>query len=125
MLGRIACNRTNAASPAIASFANVLKISPFSEFGWMQFNLKKTMGHRLDSHSRGRLLEIRCRDYSRREGASIGVTVNSILAGPTESEGVGGFVEAMAVQQNKTKEEVRKEFFDHARPSQIGRASCR
>jgi hypothetical protein len=54
-----------------------------------------------------------------REGASIGVPVNSILAGPTESEGVGGFVEAMAGQQNKTKEEVEKEFFDHARPSPL------
>jgi NAD(P)-dependent dehydrogenase (short-subunit alcohol dehydrogenase family) len=30
--------------------------------------------------------------------AGTGVTVNSILAGPTESEGVGGFVEAMAKQ---------------------------
>ena len=35
--------------------------------------------------------------------AGTGVTVNSILAGPTESEGVGGFVEAMAKQQNKSK----------------------
>ena len=32
--------------------------------------------------------------------AGTSVTVNSILAGPTESEGVGGFVEAMAKQQN-------------------------
>src|SRR5258708_27155603 len=30
--------------------------------------------------------------------AGTGVTVNSILAGPTESEGVGAFVEAMAKQ---------------------------
>src|ERR1700728_367509 len=30
-----------------------------------------------------------------------GITVNSILAGPTESEGVGTFVESMARQQNK------------------------
>src|SRR6202046_585080 len=31
-----------------------------------------------------------------------GVTVNSILAGPTESEGVGTFLQAMAKQQNKS-----------------------
>jgi len=31
--------------------------------------------------------------------AGTGVTVNSILAGPTESEGVGAFVEAMASQE--------------------------
>jgi NAD(P)-dependent dehydrogenase (short-subunit alcohol dehydrogenase family) len=48
-----------------------------------------------------------------------GVTVNSILAGPTESEGVGGFVEAMAKQQNKSIEEVEREFFATARPSSL------
>jgi NAD(P)-dependent dehydrogenase (short-subunit alcohol dehydrogenase family) len=47
------------------------------------------------------------------------VTVNSILAGPTASEGVGGFVEAMARQQSKSKEEVEKEFFESARPSSL------
>jgi NAD(P)-dependent dehydrogenase (short-subunit alcohol dehydrogenase family) len=51
--------------------------------------------------------------------AGTGVTVNSILPGPTESEGVGGFVEAMAKQQNKPKEQVEKEFFEHARPSSL------
>jgi NAD(P)-dependent dehydrogenase (short-subunit alcohol dehydrogenase family) len=51
--------------------------------------------------------------------AGTGVTVNSILPGPTESEGVGGFVEAMAKQQNKSKEQVEKEFFEHARPSSL------
>src|ERR1700735_2537158 len=40
--------------------------------------------------------------------AGTGVTVNSILAGPTASEGGGGFVEAMAEQQNKSKERVDK-----------------
>ena len=48
-----------------------------------------------------------------------GVTANSILAGPTESEGVGGFVDAMAKQQNKSKQEVEKEFFEHVRPSSL------
>ena len=51
--------------------------------------------------------------------AGTGVTVNSILPGPTESEGVGTFVEAMAKQQGKSKEEVEKEFFEFARPSSL------
>jgi NAD(P)-dependent dehydrogenase (short-subunit alcohol dehydrogenase family) len=51
--------------------------------------------------------------------AGTGVTVNSILAGPTDSEGVGGFVESMAKQQNKSREQVEKEFFEHVRPSSL------
>ena len=51
--------------------------------------------------------------------AGTGVTVNSILPGPTESEGVGGFVEAMAKQQNKAKQVIEKEFFDYVRPSSL------
>lgn len=51
--------------------------------------------------------------------AGSGVTVNSILPGPTESEGVGGFVEALAKQQNKSKQVIEKEFFEHARPSSL------
>jgi NAD(P)-dependent dehydrogenase (short-subunit alcohol dehydrogenase family) len=51
--------------------------------------------------------------------AGTGVTSNSVLAGPTESEGVAVFVEAMAKQQKKSKEEVEKEFFEHARPSSL------
>ncbi|MGA3046163.1 MAG: SDR family NAD(P)-dependent oxidoreductase [Terracidiphilus sp.] len=51
--------------------------------------------------------------------AGTGVTVNSILVGPTDSEGVGVFVEAMAKQQNKSKETVEKEFFENARPSSL------
>jgi NAD(P)-dependent dehydrogenase (short-subunit alcohol dehydrogenase family) len=51
--------------------------------------------------------------------AGTGITVNSILAGPTESEGVGGFVEAIAKQQNKSKEQVEKEFFEIGRPSSL------
>lgn len=47
------------------------------------------------------------------------VTVNSILAGPTESEGVGGFVEALAKQQNKSNKEVEEEFFATARPTSL------
>jgi len=51
--------------------------------------------------------------------AGTGVTVNSILAGPTDSEGVGAFVEAMAKRQNKSKQEIEKEFFEHVRPSSL------
>ena len=51
--------------------------------------------------------------------AGTGVTVNSVLAGPTESEGVGGFVEAMAKQQSKSKQVIEKEFFEHVRPSSL------
>lgn len=51
--------------------------------------------------------------------AGTGVTANSILAGPTQSEGVGAFVEAMAKQQNKSKAEFEKEFFEHVRPSSL------
>jgi NAD(P)-dependent dehydrogenase (short-subunit alcohol dehydrogenase family) len=51
--------------------------------------------------------------------AGTGVTVNSLLAGPTESEGVGVFVEAMAKQQKKSKAEVEKDFFEHVRPSSL------
>jgi len=51
--------------------------------------------------------------------AGTGVTVNSILVGPTDSEGVGVFVESLARQQNKTKERVEKEFFEQARPSSL------
>jgi NAD(P)-dependent dehydrogenase (short-subunit alcohol dehydrogenase family) len=48
-----------------------------------------------------------------------GVTVNSVLVGPTESEGVSAFVEGLAKQQGKSKEEVERSFFEHARPSSL------
>jgi NAD(P)-dependent dehydrogenase (short-subunit alcohol dehydrogenase family) len=48
-----------------------------------------------------------------------GVTVNSVLPGPTESEGVGDFVEGLARQQGKSKEDVERDFFEHARPSSL------
>jgi NAD(P)-dependent dehydrogenase (short-subunit alcohol dehydrogenase family) len=51
--------------------------------------------------------------------AGTGVTVNSVLAGPTASEGVGGFVEAMARQQKKSPAQIEKEFFEHVRPSSL------
>ena len=48
-----------------------------------------------------------------------GVTVNSVLAGPTESEGVSTFVEDLATQQGKSKEDVARDFFEHMRPSSL------
>jgi NAD(P)-dependent dehydrogenase (short-subunit alcohol dehydrogenase family) len=51
--------------------------------------------------------------------AGTGVTANSVLAGPTESEGVGQFVEAMAKRQNKSKKEMENDFLEHARPSSL------
>ena len=51
--------------------------------------------------------------------AGTGVTANSIVAGPTESEGVGSFVEAIAKQKNKSKGQIEKEFFEHVRPSSL------
>jgi NAD(P)-dependent dehydrogenase (short-subunit alcohol dehydrogenase family) len=48
-----------------------------------------------------------------------GVTVNSILAGPTRSEAAGKFVEQMAKAGNITAAEVEKDFFRTMRPSSI------
>jgi NAD(P)-dependent dehydrogenase (short-subunit alcohol dehydrogenase family) len=48
-----------------------------------------------------------------------GVTVNSVLVGPTESEGVGTFVENFARQEGKTKEQFTREFFQTARPTSL------
>ena len=47
------------------------------------------------------------------------VTVNAILPGPTKSEGVGGFIEQLAQQQQKPTGQVEEEFFKTARPSSI------
>lgn len=48
-----------------------------------------------------------------------GVTVNSVLPGPTRSEGVEGFVKNMAKEQGKTAAQVEKEFFTNVRPSSL------
>lgn len=47
------------------------------------------------------------------------VTVNSVLAGPTRSEGVGVFVEQLAQQQGVSTAEFEKQFFDTARPTSL------
>ncbi len=47
------------------------------------------------------------------------VTVNSVLPGPTASEGVTEFVSNLATQQKMSTAEFEKEFFKNARPSSI------
>ncbi|MDI1256596.1 MAG: SDR family NAD(P)-dependent oxidoreductase [Flavobacterium sp.] len=47
------------------------------------------------------------------------VTVNSVLPGPTLSEGVGQFVEQLAIDQNITIEQVKKDFFKNMRPTSL------
>lgn len=48
-----------------------------------------------------------------------GVTVNSILVGPTESEGVGDFLKSIAQKQGVTAADVEREFFKTGRPSSL------
>jgi len=47
------------------------------------------------------------------------VTVNSVLPGPTSSEGVGTFVSELAKSQGKDSAQVEREFFEKARPSSL------
>ncbi len=51
--------------------------------------------------------------------AGTGVTVNSILAGPTASEGVANFVAEVAKQQGVSAADVEKEFFKTMRPTSL------
>lgn len=51
--------------------------------------------------------------------AGTNVTVNTVLPGPTESEGVETFVEQMAAARKISREEVEKEFFLSVRPSSL------
>jgi NAD(P)-dependent dehydrogenase (short-subunit alcohol dehydrogenase family) len=48
-----------------------------------------------------------------------GVTVNSILPGPTKSKGVGGFIEDLAKAGSKTTGEVEEDFFKNLRPTSL------
>jgi NAD(P)-dependent dehydrogenase (short-subunit alcohol dehydrogenase family) len=47
------------------------------------------------------------------------VTVNSVLPGPTSSEGVGTFVADLAASQGKSAATVEREFFQSARPTSL------
>jgi NAD(P)-dependent dehydrogenase (short-subunit alcohol dehydrogenase family) len=51
--------------------------------------------------------------------AGTAVTINSVLAGPTRSEGVEKFLIDMAKTKNVTPDEIEKEFFRTTRPSSL------
>lgn len=51
--------------------------------------------------------------------AGTGITVNSVLPGPTKSRGVTDFVDALAQGDEKTFEQVEKEFFENIRPTSL------
>ena len=51
--------------------------------------------------------------------AGTDITVNSVLAGPTASEGAMRFVGEFAAKTNKTTQQVEREFFQTARPSSL------
>ena len=56
--------------------------------------------------------------------ANSGVTVNSVLPGPTRSEGMGAVLEGIAQQTGQSLDQVEKGFLDQNRPtSLIGRFS--
>jgi NAD(P)-dependent dehydrogenase (short-subunit alcohol dehydrogenase family) len=57
--------------------------------------------------------------------AGTGVTVNSVLPGPTASEGVNEFVDRMAAASKQTKAELETEFFRSIRPSSLLRRFAR
>ena len=48
-----------------------------------------------------------------------GITVNSVLPGPTRSRGVGDFVADWAAKSGKTAAQVEAEFFQTARPTSL------
>jgi NAD(P)-dependent dehydrogenase (short-subunit alcohol dehydrogenase family) len=51
--------------------------------------------------------------------AGTNVTINSVLVGPTKSEGVAQFVSNLAASQKKDPKQVEAEFFQHARPTSL------
>lgn len=51
--------------------------------------------------------------------AGTGITVNSILPGPTRSRGVRDFVESLGAAQGMSFEQTEKEFFEKARPTSL------
>ena len=51
--------------------------------------------------------------------AGTGVTVNSLLVGPTRSEGVEKFIDDLAKAKHATPAVVEKEFFTTARPTSL------
>jgi NAD(P)-dependent dehydrogenase (short-subunit alcohol dehydrogenase family) len=51
--------------------------------------------------------------------AGTGVTVNTVLAGPTRSEGAGAFIKQMAEQQKTDEAGVERMFFEKIRPASL------
>ena len=51
--------------------------------------------------------------------AGTGITVNSILPGPTKSRGVVDFVGELTKSEGKSFEEFEKEFFEKVRPTSL------
>ena len=51
--------------------------------------------------------------------AGTGITVNSVLPGPTKSRGVGDFVEELAEREGKSFEEFEQAFFQTVRPTSL------
>ncbi len=51
--------------------------------------------------------------------AGTGITVNSVLPGPTRSRGVGEFIDDWASKSGKTAAAVEAEFFQTARPTSL------
>ncbi|MBS2008293.1 MAG: SDR family oxidoreductase [Cyanobacteria bacterium SZAS TMP-1] len=47
------------------------------------------------------------------------ITVNSVLPGPTSSDGVADFVDNMAAHSGKSKADIEKDFFETVRPSSL------
>ncbi|MBV8810540.1 MAG: SDR family oxidoreductase [Acidobacteriaceae bacterium] len=51
--------------------------------------------------------------------AGTNVTVNSVLPGPTASEGALEFMDRLAASNQKSRQQFEKEFFENVRPSSI------
>jgi NAD(P)-dependent dehydrogenase (short-subunit alcohol dehydrogenase family) len=51
--------------------------------------------------------------------AGSGITVNSVLPGPTKSRGVSEFVDALAKSSGKSLAEIQIEFFEKVRPTSL------
>jgi NAD(P)-dependent dehydrogenase (short-subunit alcohol dehydrogenase family) len=51
--------------------------------------------------------------------AGTGITVNSVLPGPTRSRGVGDFVAEMAAKSGRSAQSVEDDFFKTARPTSL------
>lgn len=51
--------------------------------------------------------------------AGTGITVNSVLPGPTRSEGVGTFVQQLAEHEGISEAAMEKRFFETARPTSL------